>query len=104
MKSQEQNQIEAQSQTIESLTKTVERLERELEKCLDPDSGEFKFDKPEGARPEVFEALQAVGIQPSAFAFFLVEFKKQTGKGELSRLLTDYLKAQADLILLHINA
>jgi hypothetical protein len=40
---EEKNQIEAQKETIESLTRKVESLETELQKCLDPDSGEFKF-------------------------------------------------------------
>lgn len=38
MKNQEQKQIEAQIETIESLNKKVDHLEKELEKCLNPSS------------------------------------------------------------------
>lgn len=47
METTEQQQIAQQKETIESLTKTVERLEKELQKCLEPEAGEYQFKKPE---------------------------------------------------------
>ena len=45
------------------------------------------------------ECLKGTGIQPSSFAYFLTEFqKKKPGKSKLSKLLTEQLKAQAELI------
>lgn len=46
-------QIEAQAQTIENLTKTVERLERELQKCLNPGSDLHSAVKPIGLTREI---------------------------------------------------
>ncbi len=55
---EEKNQIEAQKETIESLNRKVESLEKELQKCLDPDSGEFKFQKPERTETNVPDSEQ----------------------------------------------
>lgn len=50
--------------------------------------------------------LREAGIQPSAFAYFLTEYvkKKKASKKTLSILLTDHLKAQADVIVRALKA
>lgn len=51
------------------------------------------------------DCLTTVGIQPSAFAFFLMEYakKKPSKKSKLSGLLTAQLQAQAELIQYHLK-
>lgn len=50
--------------------------------------------------------LISSGIQPKSFAYFLIEFENRKPKkrqSERSRLLTNELKAQAELIRYHLE-
>lgn len=51
------------------------------------------------------QLLYKGGIHPASFAYFLTEFMKKKGRGKskTSKLLTDMLKSQAELIRFHLN-
>ena len=85
-KTEHEQQIEAQAGTIESLQKTVERLERELEKCLEPGRDSDTTLTTESATP-TFRKLQRHDIFCEAIygacAGPFIPFWKDGEKGKL---------------------
>lgn len=54
----------------------------------------------------LIRCLEGAGIHPSSFAHFLIQFIKRKPKKKqsvTSMLLTDHLKGQAKMILLHLK-